>query len=191
MLEVIEKILYIVAFTGQTLLIIVGVRAIMSQKDRIAGTVFILGGLVGLNVLIGGTVVGFLVGPILLALCVLFFFIVETSKFKSREKRRHSRTEIAYPVVVMTPDGPVAGVTQNLSLGGAFVRCSKLPEVDDTFRLVIKPTKRPPLLVHAEMVWSGTLVSEDSMPNGMGLSFRFIANDEGHQLISNAISNHI
>ena len=133
MLEVIEKLLYITAYGGQIVLIVIGVGAIMGRKDKPAGAVFILGGLIGLNVLIGKTVVGFVLGPTLLALCLVFWFVAETIKPKTPEKRQYIRTQIAYPVVVMTHNGPVAGVTQNLSTGGAFIRCPKLPEVDETF----------------------------------------------------------
>ena len=45
---------------------------------------------------------------------------------------------------------------------------------------------RQALRVNAEKVWSGTLVSEDLMPKGMGVSFRFAANDEDRQLIGKA-----
>ena len=191
MLEVIEKILYCAAFTGQALLIVIGVKAIMRQKDKLAGAVFILGGVIGLNVLVGRTVVGFLVGPAVLALSMLSWFLIETFKDSSREKRRYYRAEISWPVVVFTRSGPVAGVTQNLSLGGALVRCPDVPEMEDVFRLVIKPAARQALRVNAEKVWSGTLVSEDLMPKGMGVSFRFAANDEDRQLMGEAISKHI
>lgn len=191
MLEVVERILYYAAFTGQALLIVIGVKAIMSQKDKLAGAVFILGGVIGLNVIAGRTVFGFLVGPTVLALSILSWFLIEAYKDSSREKRRYYRAEVSWPVVVFTPSGPVAGVTQNLSLGGALVRCPDVPEMEDIFRLVIKPAARQALQVNAEKVWSDTLVSEDFMPKGMGVSFRFAANDEDRQLIGKAISKHI
>ena len=191
MLEVVEKILYCAAFTGQALLIVIGVKAIMRQRDKLAGAIFILGGVLGLNVLVGRTVVGFLVGPTVLALSILSWFLIDTFKSTSREKRRYYRAEVSWPVVVFTSSGPVTGVTQNLSLGGALVRCPDVPEMEDIFRLVIKPAARQALQVNAEKVWSGTVVSEDFMPRGMGVSFTFAANDEDRQLIGKAISKHI
>ena len=191
MLEVVEKILYCAAFIGQALLIVIGVKVIMVRRDKVAGAVFILGGVIGLNVLVGRTVVGFLVGPTVLALSILSWLLIDSFKSASREKRRYYRAEVSWPVVLFTPNGPVAGVTQNLSLGGALVRCPDVPEMEEIFRLVIKPAARQVLQVNAEKVWSDTLVSEDYMPRGMGVSFRFAAGDEDRQLIGKAISKHI
>ena len=191
MLEVIEKILYCAAFSGQALLVVIGVKAIMSKRDKFAGAVFILGGVIGLNVLVGRSVVGFLLGPTVLALSILSWLLIETFRGSSQEKRRYYRAEVSWPVVVFTPNGPVAGVTQNLSLGGALVRCPDVPEMENVFRLVIRPAARQVLQVNAERVWSGTLVSEDFMPKEMGVSFQFAANDEDRLLIGKAISKHI
>ena len=41
----------------------------------------------------------------------------------SQERRQYPRTEIKWPVVAMTPDGPKRGETKNISLGGALISC--------------------------------------------------------------------
>ena len=40
------------------------------------------------------------------------------------DNRRHSRARVRWPVVIQTPTGLVDGKTEDLSLGGAFIRLS-------------------------------------------------------------------
>ena len=134
-LEIVEQSLYVIALIGEILLIAIGVNAIKSKNDKLAGSFLILAGVVGLSVLTGRTAFGFMVGVTVLALCLLGWYVTGVIKTTSQEKRRYPRAKITWPVVVMTPNGPVDGVTQNLSAGGAFILCSELPELDHDFHL--------------------------------------------------------
>lgn len=39
----------------------------------------------------------------------------------SKENRQHPRVKVNWPVTINTPQGPIVGVTKNISAGGAFV----------------------------------------------------------------------
>jgi hypothetical protein len=106
------------------------------------------------------------------------------------ENRRHPRVEVAWPVTIVTPDGPVIGRTQNLSLGGTLIHCTEVPEFLYDFRLVFRPAERQLLIATAERVWSSTFVDDKSMIHAMGVRFTYIP-EHDYQFMSEAISSHI
>lgn len=106
------------------------------------------------------------------------------------DKRRYPRVEIAWPVTLMTPYGPVGGTIQNLSLGGACIRLAEVPELEEVFRLVIRPAEQQILPVTAELVWSGTFRENSSVLQGMGVNFKYIA-DDNVKFINKAIADII
>ena len=93
------------------------------------------------------------------------------------DKRQYPRIEIVWPVTLMTPYGPVGGTTRNLSLGGVCIRLAEMPELEEVFRLVIRPAEQQMLPATAELVWSETLIGDTSVFQGMGLHFKYIAED--------------
>ena len=88
------------------------------------------------------------------------------------EKRHYPRVEITWPVTVITPNGPKVGKIQNISLGGALIQCTNMPELDDYFRLVIKPAESRYIFASARIVWSDTFSNDKSMPHAMGVRFK-------------------
>ena len=106
------------------------------------------------------------------------------------ERRRHSRADISWPATLITPHGPIAGTTQNICLGGAFIRCSEAPDLDDKFRLVIKPTEKQLMITTAEMIWSDTFISDTSIFHGMGVQFKYIPDDD-RKFLGQTISDHL
>lgn len=104
--------------------------------------------------------------------------VVLISGFGSKENRRHRRARIKWPVVMTTPEGLIDGQTQNLSLGGAFVRCPKVPNLENSFRLVLTSKDRL-ILVNAEVVWSnGSKSSGKPTSHAMGIRFTKISSDD-------------
>lgn len=103
------------------------------------------------------------------------------------DKRQYPRVEIAWPVTLMTPYGPVGGTTRNLSLGGACIRLAEMPELEEVFRLVIRPAEQQLLPATAELVWSETLMGDTSVFQGMGLNFKYIA-ESNIEFMNKAIS---
>jgi hypothetical protein len=106
------------------------------------------------------------------------------------DKRRYPRVEIAWPVTVMTPYGPVGGTTQNLSIGGACIRLPEEPELEEVFRLVIRPAEQQLLPATAELVWSETYIGDTAMFQGMGVHFKYVA-DDSFKFMSKAISSRM
>ena len=88
------------------------------------------------------------------------------------EKRQYPRVEIIWPVTVRTPNGPADGRIQNISLGGALIQCTKVPELDDFFRLVIRPAESRYIFATAQIVWSDTFFKDKSMFHAMGVHFK-------------------
>jgi hypothetical protein len=88
------------------------------------------------------------------------------------EKRQYPRVEITWPVTILTPNGPKGGRIQNISLGGAFIQCTKVPELDDFFRLVIRPPESQYIFATARIVWSDTFFNDKSMFHAMGVRFK-------------------
>jgi Tfp pilus assembly protein PilZ len=88
------------------------------------------------------------------------------------DKRQYPRVEITWPVTVITPTGPKEGRVQNISLGGAFIQCTKVPEHNDFFRLVIRPDESRYIFATARVVWSDTISNDKSMSHAMGVRFK-------------------
>ncbi len=106
------------------------------------------------------------------------------------EKRRYPRVEVAWPVTVITDHALWEGTTRNLSLVGTLIRCSVVPNLLFSFRLVFKPSDSQFLLATAERVWSKTSIIDNSMCYEMGVRFVYIP-EHNNQLLSKAISKHI
>jgi hypothetical protein len=84
---------------------------------------------------------------------------------------------------MMTPNGLIDGKAKNISLGGAFVRCSKHPNLDRNFRMVLIAEERF-ILVNTQVVWLDT---GKTMLRGLGVRFTtFLVNDR--PFISRVIS---
>jgi c-di-GMP-binding flagellar brake protein YcgR len=77
-----------------------------------------------------------------------------------------------------TSSGLADGRTQNISLGGAFIRCSQAPKLEDNFRLVMT-TKDRLILVNAEVVWSNGHKSEGKATHHeMGVRFTKLSSND-------------
>jgi hypothetical protein len=69
------------------------------------------------------------------------------------DNRRHSRARVRWPVVIQTPTGLVDGKTENLSLGGAFIRLSSQLNSNHNLPLVLDAKGRL-IPCTAQIVWS-------------------------------------
>ena len=70
------------------------------------------------------------------------------------ENRRHPRIPLSWPVILMTPQGPIKGETSNISVGGALILCSETIEIDDEFQITLKSSEDHQMSVTCEKVWS-------------------------------------
>ena len=72
-----------------------------------------------------------------------------------RQRRKHHRVLVNWPVVVVTPQRYIGGEVRNISVGGASVVCSRDPGRFEPLRLAIKiPTDEELVQATGIVVWS-------------------------------------
>jgi hypothetical protein len=73
----------------------------------------------------------------------------------AREKRKHQRASVNWPVVVVTPQRYLGGKARNISLGGAALIFNRDPGSHELLRLAIKiPTGNELVQTTGIVVWS-------------------------------------
>ncbi len=99
---------------------------------------------------------------------------------ESSQKRKHPRVEVSWPVTMMTPEGDMDGTIQNVSAGGAYIRCGTLLSKHDLFIMTILAQGREGSWIGAEVVWIDISLTPDSesTPVGMGVRFTDISPDD-------------
>jgi hypothetical protein len=106
------------------------------------------------------------------------------------DKRRHSRARVKWPVVIQTPTGLFDGKTEDISLGGAFIRLSR--ELNSNYNLpMVFDAKGRLIPCNAQIVWSDKRnLSDQRRFLGIGVRFtRMMLNDR--EFLYREISNHI
>jgi hypothetical protein len=106
------------------------------------------------------------------------------------EKRKHPRAEITWGAMILASNGYIDGETRNLSAGGVFLICSKAPEPDDNFRLILKPRNREFLLTTVQKVWAGSMTGEGDDSEGMGVRFIELS-PEDQEFITSMIESYL
>ena len=98
-----------------------------------------------------------------------------TSEFGRLEwATRAGRTAIEIAVDLHGTEGPIPGVTRNISLDGAFVATNQLlPVGARLLMMMVFPDETRPLAVRAEVRWARAAASalDDGRPVGMGVRF--------------------
>ena len=95
------------------------------------------------------------------------------------EKREHPRTDVNWPVSIETAYATIAAEVKNISLGGAFISCSKPLRLKKIFNMTMMCPGDEPLLVIAQVAWSNANMPEEKVvTRGMGV--RFINMSERH-----------
>ena len=109
--------------------------------------------------------------------------------FKQWERRQYHRAEVKLPVVMMAGDRLVDGEIQDLSLGGAFIRCSEMPSPGDNFNMVITAEGRL-ISVLAGVVWAGTQkFNNKNVLGGIGVRFKKILTED-RSFLRDVIASH-
>ncbi len=101
------------------------------------------------------------------------------SQRPNEKNRIHPRTDVNWDISIETPDGPVAAVLKNISLGGAFILCKKPLPAGEVFRLTIPDPDREPLTATAVVVWSNANLSDEKVIH-RGMGIRFIKMSDRH-----------
>ena len=106
-----------------------------------------------------------------------------------KERRHYPRTKVKLPVVKMVENNLVDGEIEDLSLGGAFIRCSALPNGKDTFHMVISAKGRL-ISLTGEMVWKDVQkLNNQTTFRGMGVRFQQLLIGD-RQFLRDVIAKH-
>ena len=108
------------------------------------------------------------------------------------ERRRYPRARIEWAVTIKTKKGVIAGITLNVSAGGATLRFPNPPLLHEVFEMTISvPELDRPLLVEAQVVWStADIVDNELTLPIIGVNFTNIT-DQDRRLISAAVSKFL
>jgi hypothetical protein len=88
------------------------------------------------------------------------------------ERRMDQRFQVRWPIHILAADGSRRGETEDISLGGAFIRCEKPPPPDEKVLLTYENPSGNMQFVLAKVAWTN-LESQGSSnkPIGMGVEF--------------------
>ncbi len=107
------------------------------------------------------------------------------------ERRQYERADITLPAMIETPEAIIHAQTNNISLGGAFVRYWNPLPLGEKFRLTITLPNSHSLTVNAEVVWSNAKVPEQKIVHrGMEIRFVHITKDD-RAVLNNLLSAHL
>ena len=87
------------------------------------------------------------------------------------EKRRHPRVALNWPVALITPQETVMGETSNISVGGALLLFSEIPEIDDEFKVILKSSEEHQIPVTCKKARSYNYYINGSVLHGIGARF--------------------
>ena len=90
-----------------------------------------------------------------------------------KERRKHLRAKVNWPVDVKAGQTSINGETLNISTGGVFIRCENPLKLNQVLDLTIRvPEIDKTLTATAEVVWSNIYGPDDEVtPRGMGVRF--------------------
>ncbi len=106
------------------------------------------------------------------------------------ERRRQSRAEVSWPVVILTSQGATVAETKNIGASGAFILCRAQLRPKQKIRVFVMAPNRHSLNISAEVAWSNPLGSEEDIPPcGVGLRFTRISPTD-RQFLREVIAAH-
>jgi len=97
-----------------------------------------------------------------------------------QERRRHPRAKAKWSVTLDTSQGVINTEIQDISLGGAFIRCLDPLPPADTFKMVINvPQTSGRLMVGSQVIWVNSHEPDHSITSrGMGVHFSEISGSD-------------
>ena len=101
-----------------------------------------------------------------------------------QERRKHLRAKVVWPVIMENNRNIISGETQDISAGGAYIRCRKPLKPVEVSMYVSVSLLSPRIRAMAEVVRSEVIGSANGV-DYYGIGVRFVAiSDEGLELIS-------
>ena len=108
------------------------------------------------------------------------------------DRRKHPRAEIICPVIIQTKRTVISGETQNISAGGALIRCRKRIRPNEVINIFISVSLlNPRVSVSAKVIRSSISYSaNEARPYSIGVEFRAVSGQD-QELISTKIAEHL
>ncbi len=98
--------------------------------------------------------------------------------FKIGKQHISPKANLRWQVNALTPEGPLEGVTKDVSTRGAYVCCARPLRLNEVFHMSINSPEKS-LNVKAEVVWSNIYGPDDEItPRGMGVRFLKISSQD-------------
>ena len=89
-----------------------------------------------------------------------------------KERRRHPRVRIDWPVVIQRKDRATVGVATDVSATGALIRTDKPPLPQEGLQVFILVPEREAIKVKSTVSWSQVdFCQNDCYPSGVGIRF--------------------
>jgi len=105
------------------------------------------------------------------------------------ERRRDARIPAGWPAFLMTSQGPISGVTEDISMGGILILCSETIETENEIEIVIRLAKDHEMPATVKKIWSDKLLAHDSIYNEIGFSFTKISAGD-RQIIASQVAEY-
>jgi c-di-GMP-binding flagellar brake protein YcgR len=99
---------------------------------------------------------------------------------KFRERREYSRAEVEWPVNISAAQRVIQGTVINMSLGGAYIRLEKLPNMNENLNLSIEiPEYQYAVFATGETIRFEINPSENTpVSYGLGVRLKDMAEDD-------------
>ena len=95
------------------------------------------------------------------------------------EKRHHPRIPVNWPVALITSQGTLNGKALNISEGGsALIYFLAKPEIAGEFSIIFKVSAENEIYAPCELIWSGKIISDESVYDGLGVRFTNISSSD-------------
>jgi len=106
----------------------------------------------------------------------------------SKKKRQHSRVRVSFPVTMVSGARSIEGKVENISLSGALVHCTELPNLNERLRLHIElPDHGYMMVVYAKIIRLDIHHTDEGAPAyDLGVTFIDIA-EEDLKFLSNKV----
>jgi Tfp pilus assembly protein PilZ len=92
-------------------------------------------------------------------------------KMSGKERRMYPRLRVRWAVSIQVADGLRQGEMEDISLGGAFIRCNKPPRANEKVLLTYKDRSHN-IKVLAQVAWTNRESGRSGdKPTGMGVQF--------------------
>ena len=106
-----------------------------------------------------------------------------------RERRQHPRAKIVCPVIIENNRNIMSGETQDISVGGAYIRCRSQPRHPEVNMYISLSLLSPRIRVMGEVVRSEAL---NSVKGSGHLGVRFLAiSDTDREIISAIVAQKL